>query len=71
VQLSATVSDHEVSITVRDFGRWREPRGENRGRGLHVIEAVMDSLTVRKGDREGTEVRMVRKLSGTRDGDTP
>jgi PAS domain S-box-containing protein len=66
VELDAALSDHEVSITVRDFGRWREPRGENRGRGLRLIEAVMDSLTVSRGDQEGTEVKMVRKLGGSR-----
>jgi anti-sigma regulatory factor (Ser/Thr protein kinase) len=69
VEMEAALSDHEISITVRDFGRWREPRGHNRGRGLPLIEAVMDSLTVVKGDREGTEVRMVRRLGGSRDGD--
>jgi anti-sigma regulatory factor (Ser/Thr protein kinase) len=69
VEMVAALSDHEISITVRDFGRWREPRGNNRGRGLPLIEAVMDSLTVVKGDREGTVVRMVRKLGGSRDGD--
>jgi anti-sigma regulatory factor (Ser/Thr protein kinase) len=70
VQLRAALADHEISITVRDFGRWRKPRGENRGRGLNLIEAVMDSLTVVKGEREGTEVRMVRKLSAAGNGDT-
>jgi anti-sigma regulatory factor (Ser/Thr protein kinase) len=70
VEMEAALSEGEISITVRDFGRWREPRGNNRGRGLSLIEAVMDSLTVVKGDREGTEVRMIRRLGGSRDGDT-
>jgi PAS domain S-box-containing protein len=70
VTMDAALSDHEVSITVRDFGRWREPRGDNRGRGLPLIEAVMDSLTVAKADGEGTEVRMVRRLGRSGDGDT-
>jgi PAS domain S-box-containing protein len=69
VELDAALADHEVSITVRDSGRWREPRGENRGRGLRLIEAVMDSLTVVKSKGEGTEVTMVRKLSGSENGD--
>jgi PAS domain S-box-containing protein len=68
VELNAARADHEISITIRDFGSWREPRGDNRGRGLPLIEAVMDSLTVVRGELEGTEVRMVRKLEG-RDGD--
>jgi anti-sigma regulatory factor (Ser/Thr protein kinase) len=68
VQMNAEFSEHEVSITVRDFGSWREPRGENRGRGLTLIEAVMDSVTVTKRPQEGTEVRMVRKVKGSGDG---
>jgi PAS domain S-box-containing protein len=70
VEMEAALSDHEVSITVRDFGSWREPRGDNRGRGLPLIEALMDSLTVVKAAREGTEVRMTRKLGGPRDCDS-
>jgi PAS domain S-box-containing protein len=68
VEMDAAFSEHEVSITVRDFGRWREPRGHNRGRGLTLIEAVMDSVNVVKSPQEGTEVRMVRKLERSRDG---
>jgi anti-sigma regulatory factor (Ser/Thr protein kinase) len=67
VEMDATLADHEISITVRDFGRWREPRGHNRGRGLGLIEAVMDSVNVTRGDTEGTQVRMTRKLNGSRD----
>lgn len=68
VQMNAECSEHEVSITIRDFGSWREPRGENRGRGLALIEAVMDSVTVMKRPQEGTEIRMVRKLERPGDG---
>jgi len=62
VEMDAALADHEISIVVRDFGSWREPRGENRGRGLNLVEAVMDAVTVVRDAREGTEVRMVRKL---------
>ncbi len=68
VEMDAALSGHEVSITVRDFGRWREPRGDNRGRGLTLIEATMDSVDVVKDLQQGTEVRMVRKLAGSQDG---
>jgi PAS domain S-box-containing protein len=70
VVMNAALSEGEVSITVRDYGRWREPRGENRGRGLSLMEAVMDSVSVVTKTNEGTEVRMVRKLGGSRDGAT-
>ena len=62
VEMDAAFTGDKVSIVVRDFGRWREPRGENRGRGLSLIQAVMDSVSVAADDEEGTEVRMVRRL---------
>ena len=61
--------DDEVAITVRDYGRWREPRGDHRGRGLGLIETVMDSVSVVTTPNEGTEVHMMRKLG--RSGDEP
>jgi anti-sigma regulatory factor (Ser/Thr protein kinase) len=70
VELDATLADHEISITIRDFGRWRAPRGDNRGRGLGLIEAVMDSVTVIRDDPQGTQVTMTRKLDPSRDGST-
>jgi PAS domain S-box-containing protein len=67
VEMEACLSNEEVSITIRDSGSWREPRGENRGRGLMLIETLMDSVRVTKG-QGGTEVRMIRNLKGSRDG---
>ena len=63
VEMDAALQDRKVSITVRDHGAWREPRGDDRGRGLLLIEAVMDSVSVVKTDPGGTEVRMVRRLA--------
>jgi PAS domain S-box-containing protein len=63
VEVEAAFSEGEVSVTVRDFGSWREPRGSNRGRGLSLIDSLMDSMSLVKS-LEGTEVRMTRKLKG-------
>jgi anti-sigma regulatory factor (Ser/Thr protein kinase)/putative methionine-R-sulfoxide reductase with GAF domain len=53
----------DVLVTVRDNGSWRAPRGDNRGRGTHIIEAVTDELTIdRRSD--GTEVVIRRHLHG-------
>jgi anti-sigma regulatory factor (Ser/Thr protein kinase) len=46
---------------VRDSGSWREQRGENRGRGLKIIEGLMDSVEV-STERDGTVVHMRRRL---------
>ena len=50
-----------VTITVRDSGRWRRPRGENRGRGLTIMDNAMDAVDVRPTDA-GTEIIMSRRL---------
>jgi anti-sigma regulatory factor (Ser/Thr protein kinase)/putative methionine-R-sulfoxide reductase with GAF domain len=55
----------EVVVTVRDTGRWRAPRGTNRGRGSHIMAAVGEvSVTRRTG---GTEV-VIRRRVGAPDG---
>jgi anti-sigma regulatory factor (Ser/Thr protein kinase) len=51
-----------VTVTVRDRGQWREPRGEHRGRGLTIIDTAMDHVDMRTGS-SGTEVSMRRRLT--------
>jgi anti-sigma regulatory factor (Ser/Thr protein kinase) len=46
---------------VRDFGAWREPREGDRGRGLSLMRALMDSVDV-VPTGEGTTIRMQRTL---------
>ena len=53
--------DGLVTLAVRDTGRWRAPRGTNRGRGLKMIEAAVDELAVTTGDT-GTEVVIRHRL---------
>jgi anti-sigma regulatory factor (Ser/Thr protein kinase) len=51
-----------VTVAVRDSGQWREPRGSHRGRGMMLMEGLMDSVEVGKGEA-GTVVRMSRRLA--------
>ena len=60
----ASIDGDVVTIIVRDSGRWRAPRGSNRGRGLQLIESLMDEMQVGR-DPEGTEVKMSRRLEGS------
>jgi anti-sigma regulatory factor (Ser/Thr protein kinase) len=60
-ELEALHADGLVTITVRDTGRWRAPRGTNRGRGLKMIAAAVDELDLHTTDA-GTEVVMRRGL---------
>jgi anti-sigma regulatory factor (Ser/Thr protein kinase) len=65
VDLDAEVRDGEITVVVRDAGRWKASRNGDRGRGLPFIESCMDSCTVTRGDA-GTEVRMQRRVDRAR-----
>jgi anti-sigma regulatory factor (Ser/Thr protein kinase) len=49
----------EVIVSVRDRGRWRRPRGQNRGRGLTIMNTAMDRVDV-QSDESGTRIEMRR-----------
>ena len=59
--LEATYRAPMVRVTVRDEGRWRPPRGHNRGRGLPLMRALMERVEVEHGDA-GTIVILEREL---------
>ena len=53
----------ELTAVVRDTGSWRDKRGEHRGRGLSIIEDLMDDVAVERADG-GTLVRMRKRVLG-------
>ena len=55
--------DNEVQVAVQDWGTWRDPRGVNRGRGLALMEGLMDRVEI-DARSEGTTVRLARRLHG-------
>ncbi len=63
-QIEGRFDGATVAFTVRDSGRWREPRPNgDRGRGLQMARALMDEVDIAPG-AEGTEVRLCRRLGG-------
>ena len=54
-------ADGRVSLTVSDRGRWRPSRGENRGRGLPMMRALMDTVDIRQS-ADGTDVVLAKRL---------
>jgi anti-sigma regulatory factor (Ser/Thr protein kinase)/putative methionine-R-sulfoxide reductase with GAF domain len=60
--LRAIADDGQVTFVVADGGRWRAPRGDDRGRGLTIIRAAMDDVEVNSSET-GTEIVMHRKLA--------
>ncbi|PZG32284.1 hypothetical protein C1I98_29570 [Spongiactinospora gelatinilytica] len=63
ISVSGQISASLVTIKVRDGGGWRDPRPSDRGRGLALMRAVMDSVSIDQTG-EGTTVRMRRRLRG-------
>ena len=62
LEVSASTSpDGEAVVAIRDFGSWRAPRGQNRGRGLMLMRGLTDSVEVIQRD-EGTTVQFTRRL---------
>ena len=68
VRIDAALAGDEVAITVRDCGRWREARADGDGRGLHLIETLMDSVDIVSSPQAGTEVSMTRRIKRSRNG---
>ena len=58
VSVMARMDDGRLALSVRDRGGWREPGdpGE-RGRGLPIIEAIVDEVSIEQTEG-GTVVRM-------------
>jgi anti-sigma regulatory factor (Ser/Thr protein kinase) len=62
IAFAAVLHEGSVEITVRDRGRWRDHRPPSvQGRGLELIEALMDDVSVQPGD-DGTTVRLRRRI---------
>ncbi|MCW2666331.1 MAG: Serine phosphatase RsbU, regulator of sigma subunit, partial [Frankiales bacterium] len=67
VDLSVRLEQHddgpdEVVVQVSDQGSWQEPRDSvERGRGLHIVELLVDEVAVEAG--EGTTVVLRRRVS--------
>jgi anti-sigma regulatory factor (Ser/Thr protein kinase)/putative methionine-R-sulfoxide reductase with GAF domain len=57
MQVEFAYSTPDVVATIRDTGRWRSPRGDNRGRGMLIMERCADEVTVDR-TANGTEVRL-------------
>ncbi len=57
--------DHDgqdVTVTVRDLGRWRTGRRQGGGRGLEIMRSLVDNVAI-DSDDAGTAVTMTKRLS--------
>ena len=60
-ELEGVREGDDIVLVIRDHGRWRPPRGQNRGRGLGLMETFMDEVEVTPSET-GTAVRMRRRI---------
>ena len=65
IEIDATLEGDVATVSVGDRGAWREPRGENRGRGIPVMREFMDDVRSDRGD-EGTTVSLRRQIGSER-----
>ena len=61
IELRAALVDGLATVTVRDRGEWREPRGGNRGRGIPIMREFMDDVSIERAE-QGTTVDLRRRL---------
>jgi len=61
-EVEASSSAMGVTLIVRDAGQWRAPRGVNRGRGLTLMNGLMDNVELHRSC-EGTAVHLTRRLA--------
>ena len=63
VEIRGSITDHAVSISIRDYGTWAngQTRKNGGGMGLPIIERLMDAVHVERL-LDGTTVTMRRRL---------
>jgi anti-sigma regulatory factor (Ser/Thr protein kinase) len=64
VEIKASVTNHTVALSVRDYGRWQDESTarEEGGLGLAIMDTLMDSVVVEPFE-DGTTVTMHRRLA--------
>jgi anti-sigma regulatory factor (Ser/Thr protein kinase)/putative methionine-R-sulfoxide reductase with GAF domain len=58
-------ADHQVTVTIRDRGRWRTAQAPGGGRGLSIMRKLTDDVEITRGE-EGTTVKLTKRLASGR-----
>ncbi len=62
ILVSARRAGQTVELRIRDYGAWKETKSsDTRGRGLTMLEELMDSSEIRSAG-PGSEIRMRRRI---------
>jgi anti-anti-sigma factor len=63
VEVEASIHHGLAQILVRDRGQWRPPRPDEGGRGLWLMQELLEKVDVVSGPG-GTEIRLSRRIGG-------
>lgn len=62
VQIALREDPNEIELSVRDFGRWRDPPAPGpRGRGFTIMRRLLDDVTI-DSDERGTTVTLTLRI---------
>lgn len=61
--LAVELVEDRVEVVLRGTADWRPPEGTDHGRGLVLMEAVVNELAIHR-DGDGNEIRLMRRLAG-------
>jgi anti-anti-sigma factor len=64
VEVEGTIRNGLARIVIRDRGRWRPSRSDEGGRGLLLMQGLVEKVDV-TSDPGGTEVRLSRRVGRT------
>jgi anti-anti-sigma factor len=63
VEVEASIRQRVARIVIRDRGQWRPSRPDDGGRGLLLMQGLMEKVDVVSGSG-GTEIRLSRRVGG-------
>jgi len=63
--LAVELVEDRVEVVLRGTADWSPPEGTDHGRGLVLMEAVVNELAIHR-DEDGNEIRLMRRLAGAR-----
>jgi anti-sigma regulatory factor (Ser/Thr protein kinase) len=64
VEIEGALIEDELRLSLRDYGRWRDPddQARERGHGLTLMRALVDSVEIETADN-GSTVTLRRRIS--------
>ena len=62
IEIEARIDDHELVVSIRDGGRWKDQSSNRRGRGLWLMRELVQDVKISQA-ADGTLVEIREKFS--------